>query len=158
MTDRAARFASLARAGRVLKAADPRARVYYDAGHSAWNPAAEQAALLARAGAASAASSDGVFTNVSNFHRTSDEIAYARQVLSALGGPASLGAVIDARPQRQRRPGRRGVVRSGGPEDRPGADPEHRGGQDRRLSLGEAAGGVGRVQGHAGDLLGGVRL
>ncbi|MEW2164996.1 glycoside hydrolase family 6 protein [Streptomyces sp. NPDC007084] len=92
---RAARFASLARAGRVLKAADPKARVYYDAGHSDWNPAARQAALLARAGAASAASSDGVFTNVSNFNRTGDEIGYARAVLAALGGPPGLGAVID---------------------------------------------------------------
>ncbi|MFF9627225.1 glycoside hydrolase family 6 protein [Streptomyces griseosporeus] len=93
--DRAARFASLARAGRVLKAANPRARVYYDAGHSGWRPAAEQAALLRQAGAASAASSDGIFSNVSNFHRTADEIAYDRAVLDALGGPASLGAVID---------------------------------------------------------------
>lgn len=93
--ERAGRFASLARAGRVLKAADPQARVYYDAGHSDWNPADRQAGLLARAGAASAASSDGVFTNVSNFNRTSDEIAYARGVLSALGGPPGLGAVID---------------------------------------------------------------
>ncbi|MFE9767235.1 glycoside hydrolase family 6 protein [Streptomyces sp. NPDC005808] len=92
---RADRFASLARAGRVLKAADPRARVYYDAGHSGWKPAAAQAAFLKQAGAASAASSDGIFTNVSNFHRTSTESTYAREVLSALGGPASLGAVID---------------------------------------------------------------
>ncbi|MFF4348532.1 glycoside hydrolase family 6 protein [Streptomyces sp. NPDC001530] len=89
------RFASLARAGRVFKAANPKARVYYDAGHSDWNPAVKQASLLDQAGAASPASSDGIFTNVSNFHRTSDEIAYARQVLSALGGPAGLGAVID---------------------------------------------------------------
>jgi endoglucanase len=92
---RAGRLASLARAGRVLKAADPKARVYYDAGHSGWNPAAQQAALLRQAGAASAASSDGVFSNVSNFQTTDDEIAYDRQVLDALGGPASLGAVID---------------------------------------------------------------
>lgn len=92
---RAARFASLARAGRVLKAADPDARVYYDAGHSGWNSPAKQAALLRQAGAASAASSDGVFSNVSNFHRTDDEIAYDRRVLDALGGPAGLGAVID---------------------------------------------------------------
>ena len=92
---RAARFASLARAGRVLKAANPNARVYYDAGHSGWNAPAKQAALLRQAGAASAASSDGVFSNVSNFHRTDDEIAYDRQVLDALGGPAGLGAVID---------------------------------------------------------------
>lgn len=92
---RTARFASLARAGRVLKAADPNARVYYDAGHSGWNDPAKQAARLRQAGAASAASSDGVFSNVSNFHRTDDEIAYDRQVLDALGGPAGLGAVID---------------------------------------------------------------
>ncbi|WP_345657826.1 glycoside hydrolase family 6 protein [Streptomyces siamensis] len=93
--EQADRFASLARAGRVLKAADPKARVYYDAGHSDWNPAAEQASLLDQAGAASPRSSDGIFTNVSNFHRTADEIGYARQVLAALGGPASLGAVVD---------------------------------------------------------------
>ncbi|NEB05899.1 glycoside hydrolase family 6 protein [Streptomyces sp. SID13726] len=93
--DRADRFASLARAGRVLKAANPKARVYYDAGHSGWNPAAKQAELLRQAGAASAASSDGVFSNVSNFHTTDAEIAYDRQVLAALGGPSGLGAVID---------------------------------------------------------------
>jgi endoglucanase len=92
---RADRFASLARAGRVLKAANPRARVYYDAGHSGWHPAAKQAALLQQAGAASAASSDGIFSNVSNFHTTPAEIAYDRQVLAALAGPSGLGAVID---------------------------------------------------------------
>ncbi|MFG2308348.1 glycoside hydrolase family 6 protein [Streptomyces sp. NPDC048566] len=92
---RSGRFASLARAGRVLKAADPRARVYFDAGHSDWNPADRQAGLLRRAGAASAASSDGIFTNVSNFNRTSEETGYARSVLAALGGPPGLGAVID---------------------------------------------------------------
>lgn len=92
---RADRFASLARAGRVIKDANPKARVYFDAGHSGWHPAAKQADLLRQAGAASAASSDGIFSNVSNFHRTADEIAYDRQVLDALGGPASLGAVID---------------------------------------------------------------
>ncbi|AOR37491.1 endoglucanase [Streptomyces fodineus] len=89
---RAARFASLARAGRVLKSAYPRARVYFDAGHSGWNPPGEQAALLRQAGAAG---SDGVFSNVSNFRTTADEIAYDRRVLDALGGPSSLGAVID---------------------------------------------------------------
>ncbi|WP_371674603.1 glycoside hydrolase family 6 protein [Streptomyces sp. NBC_00289] len=93
--ERADRFASLARAGRVLKAANPGARVYYDAGHSGWNTPAQQAALLKQAGAASADSSDGIFSNVSNFHLTSDEIAYDRRVLDALGGPAGLGAVID---------------------------------------------------------------
>ncbi|MEU5534848.1 glycoside hydrolase family 6 protein [Streptomyces sp. NPDC020362] len=89
---RAARFASLARAGRTLKAANPRARVYFDAGHSGWNPPEKQAALLREAGAASF---DGIFSNVSNFRTTADEIAYDRRVLDALGGSASLGAVID---------------------------------------------------------------
>lgn len=92
---RADRFASLSRAGRVLKEANPKARVYYDAGHSGWNAPGKQAEWLRQAGAASTASSDGIFSNVSNFHATTDEIAYDRQVLDALGGPASLGAVID---------------------------------------------------------------
>jgi endoglucanase len=92
---RADRFASLARAGRVLKEANPRARVYYDAGHSRWNTPGKQAGLLRAAGAASAASSDGVFSNVSNFNRTAAEVTHVRRVLDALGGPAGLGAVID---------------------------------------------------------------
>ncbi|MFG2678641.1 glycoside hydrolase family 6 protein [Streptomyces sp. NPDC048392] len=93
--ERADRFASLARAGRVMKDANPRARVYFDAGHSGWHAPAKQAGWLERAGAASAASSDGIFSNVSNFHATADEVAYDRAVLDALGGSASLGAVID---------------------------------------------------------------
>ncbi|WP_114257310.1 glycoside hydrolase family 6 protein [Streptomyces sp. Go-475] len=93
--ERADRFASLARAGRVLKDANPRARVYFDAGHSGWNAPGKQAAWLRQAGAASPESSDGIFSNVSNFHTTADEVAYDRRVLDALGGPASLGAVID---------------------------------------------------------------
>ncbi len=93
--ERTDRFASLARAGRVLKEANPRARVYYDAGHSGWHAPAKQAGWLRQAGAASPASSDGVFSNVSNFHATADEVAYDRAVLDALGGPSSLGAVID---------------------------------------------------------------
>ncbi|MGW0844795.1 glycoside hydrolase family 6 protein [Streptomyces sp. NPDC002787] len=92
---RADRFASLARAGRVMKAANPDARVYYDAGHAEWNAPDKQAALLRQAGAASPDASDGVFSNVSNFNPTEAEVAYTRRVLDALGGPASLGAVID---------------------------------------------------------------
>ncbi|MBK3535786.1 glycoside hydrolase family 6 protein, partial [Streptomyces sp. MBT67] len=91
--ERAARFASLARAGRTLRTANPRARVYFDGGHSGWHTPAKQAAALRAAGAAT--NGDGIFTNVANFHRTADETAYARRVLAALGGPAGLGAVID---------------------------------------------------------------
>ncbi|MFD2686245.1 glycoside hydrolase family 6 protein [Streptomyces phyllanthi] len=125
---RADRFASLARAGRVLKAANPKARVYYDAGHSEWNAADKQAALLRQAGAASSVSSDGVFSNVSNFHRTGAEAAYTRKVLDALGGPASLGAVIDT--------SRNG---NGAPADGEWCDPAGRRlGQPPTLSTGEA--------------------
>ncbi|MFE1840786.1 glycoside hydrolase family 6 protein [Streptomyces sviceus] len=125
---RSGRFASLARAGRVLKAANPRARVYYDAGHSAWRPAAEQAALLKQAGAASAASSDGIFSNVSNFHTTSAETAYDRRVLDALAGPSTLGAVIDT--------SRNG---NGAPPDGEWCDPAGRKiGRPPTLSTGEA--------------------
>jgi endoglucanase len=91
--ERAARFAALERAARVLKAAGPRTRVYFDAGHSGWLAPGRAAALLRQAGAAR--SGDGIFTNVSNFHRTDEETAYARAVLDALGGPATLGAVVD---------------------------------------------------------------
>jgi endoglucanase len=90
---RATRFAALSRAGKALRAANPNARVYFDAGHSGWHAASKMAGYLRQANAAT--SSDGIFTNVSNFHRTADEVAYARRVLTALGGPPSLGAVID---------------------------------------------------------------
>ncbi|MDT9701071.1 glycoside hydrolase family 6 protein [Streptomyces sp. P17] len=125
---RADRFASLARAGRVLKDANPRARVYYDAGHSGWHAPGRQAGWLKQAGAASPASSDGIFSNVSNFHTTAAEIAYDRQVLDALGGPASLGAVIDT--------SRNG---NGAPADGEWCDPAGRKiGRAPTLSTGEA--------------------
>ncbi|MFD7550808.1 glycoside hydrolase family 6 protein [Streptomyces sp. NPDC059816] len=89
------RYQSLARAGRVLKEANPQARVYFDAGHSGWHAPATIAARLREAGAGSADSSDGIFTNVSNFHRTTDENAFARAVLDALDGAPGLGAVVD---------------------------------------------------------------
>ncbi|MCK8436840.1 glycoside hydrolase family 6 protein [Streptomyces sp. D2-8] len=125
--ERADRFASLARAGRVLKAANPRARVYFDAGHSGWNAPGRQAAWLRQAGAASPESSDGIFSNVSNFHTTADEIAYDRRVLDALGGPAGLGAVVDT--------SRNG---NGAPADGEWCDPAGRGlGPTPTLSTGE---------------------
>jgi endoglucanase len=94
-SDRKARFASLARAGRVIKRMAPGARVYYDAGHSGWHAARKQADLLRQAGAASPQSSDGIFSNVSNFRTTEDENRYVREVLAAMDAPAGHGAVID---------------------------------------------------------------
>ncbi|MDN0196277.1 glycoside hydrolase family 6 protein [Streptomyces sp. S.PNR 29] len=125
---RADRFASLARAGRVLKDADPKARVYFDAGHSGWHTPAQQAGWLRQAGAASADSSDGIFSNVSNFHTTADEVAYDRAVLDALGGPPGLGAVVDT--------SRNG---NGAPAEGAWCDPEGRKlGRTPTLSTGEA--------------------
>nr|WP_323183831.1 hypothetical protein [Streptomyces canus] len=57
--------------------------------------AREQADLLRAVGAAPAASSDGVFNNLSNFHTASDEDAYYGAVVGVLGAPSSLGAVVD---------------------------------------------------------------
>ncbi|MEV7108623.1 glycoside hydrolase family 6 protein [Streptomyces atroolivaceus] len=147
------RFASLARAGRTLHAAKPRARVYLDGGHSGRHVAEKQAVALREAGAAT--SGDGIFTNVSDVHSTADETAYARRVIAALGGRPGLGAVIDT--------SRNG---NGAPKAGEWRDPAGRalGGTPttvsglaridayhRRLPVGEAAGGVGRPQGPAGS-------
>ncbi len=78
-----ARDQALATATRTLKAANPNAKVYLDAGHSAWNSAAEQAGRLAAAGVADA---DGFYTNVSNFNATSAEVSYGKAIIGALNG------------------------------------------------------------------------
>lgn len=118
---RDARFASLARAGRTLHAANPRAKVYFDGGHSGWHSAAKQAAALREAGAAT--SGDGIFTNVSNFHSTADETAYARRVLAALGGrpawaPSSTPAATATGHRRRGSGATRRAGRSAGPRRR----------------------------------------
>lgn len=91
-SDASARDAAIAFAGHVLHADDPNVKVYFDGGHSDWNPAAQQAQVLKAAGVTSDA--DGVFTNVSNFEWTNDELYYGQQILSAIGDP-SLHLVID---------------------------------------------------------------
>lgn len=87
------RFASLSRAGAAIHSAAPNAKVYMDGGHSAWNSASEQANRLRSAGILTNA--DGLFTNVSNFNTTSNEVNFAKNVLAALGNPGNLHAVVD---------------------------------------------------------------
>ncbi|SEG84793.1 endoglucanase [Actinacidiphila yanglinensis] len=87
------RFASLSRAGAAIHSADPNAKVYMDGGHSAWNSATEQANRLRDAGIL--ANADGLFTNVSNFNTTANEVNFAKNVLAALGNPSGLHAVVD---------------------------------------------------------------
>lgn len=91
-TDVTARDGAIAFAGQVIHADDPNARVYFDGGHSNWNPASQQAAALKAAGVT--ADADGVFTNVSNFEWTNDELYYGQQILADIGD-ASLHLVID---------------------------------------------------------------
>jgi endoglucanase len=86
-----ARDDALHQATLTLKGADPNAKVYLDGGHSAWNSAGEQASRLMAAGVTDA---DGVFTNVSNFNPTADEVAYGKQILAAIGDP-DLHLIVD---------------------------------------------------------------
>ncbi|GIH99287.1 glycoside hydrolase family 6 protein [Planobispora takensis] len=84
--------ASMAYAGKKLKAASAQAKVYFDIGHSGWLGAGEAANRLRAAGVADSA--DGISLNVSNYRWTSTEVAYAKNVLSATG-VSRLRAVID---------------------------------------------------------------
>ncbi|TDC27181.1 endoglucanase 1 [Streptomyces sp. 8K308] len=89
---RDARFAALSRAAATIHEANPRARVYFDGGHSNWHSPADMASWLAAAGVLE--NGDGIATNISNFRTTGHEATYARAVLAELGDPG-LGAVID---------------------------------------------------------------
>ncbi|MBS2966705.1 glycoside hydrolase family 6 protein [Actinocrinis puniceicyclus] len=87
------RDGALAFAGRAIHTADPSAKVYMDAGHSGWNSPSSQASVLNAASVKTSA--DGIFSNVSNFMYTSDEVNYDKQVLAALGNPSNLHIVVD---------------------------------------------------------------
>src|SRR6185369_11398316 len=82
---------AIAQAVTTIKQADPNAKVYLDAGHSAWNSAGDQANRLVAAGVRNA---DGFYSNVSNFRTTADEVNFGRNVLNAIGG-SNLHQVID---------------------------------------------------------------
>jgi endoglucanase len=91
-SDASARDGAIAFAGHVIHADDPNAKVYFDGGHSDWNSASQQAATLEAADVTTDA--NGVFTNVSNFEWTNDELYYGQQILTDIGD-ASLHLVID---------------------------------------------------------------
>ena len=90
--DASARDGAIAFAGHVIRTDDPNAKVYFDGGHSNWNPAAQQDAALEAADVTTDA--NGVFTNVSNFEWTNDELYYGQQILTDIGD-SSLHLVID---------------------------------------------------------------
>lgn len=85
------RNAAISYAVTAIKSANPSAKVYLDAGHSAWNSAGDSANRLIAAGVRNA---DGFYTNVSNFRTTADEVNYGRNILSAIGS-SNLHQVID---------------------------------------------------------------
>ncbi|WP_236808805.1 glycoside hydrolase family 6 protein [Amycolatopsis albispora] len=84
--------ASMAYAGKKLKAGSAQAKVYFDIGHSAWLSPGEAAARLKAADISGSA--DGISTNVSNYRTSADEINFAKSVLGAVGD-GRLRAVID---------------------------------------------------------------
>lgn len=77
-----ARNSALARAVATMKATAPNSRVFLDAGHSAWNPAATMAERL-RAGGIAAA--DGFYTNPSNFQPLANEKSFGRAIQALVG-------------------------------------------------------------------------
>ncbi|WP_165944408.1 glycoside hydrolase family 6 protein, partial [Micromonospora sp. KC213] len=84
--------ASMAYAGKRLKAGSAAAKVYFDAGNSAWLAPAEIASRLV--GADIANSADGISLNVSNYRTTAEAVPYAKQVIAATG-ISRLRAIID---------------------------------------------------------------
>ncbi|MFC3501775.1 glycoside hydrolase family 6 protein [Micromonospora krabiensis] len=84
--------ASMAYAGKRLKAGSALAKVYFDAGHSAWLSPAEAASRLL--GAEIGTSADGISLNVSNYRTTAESVTYAKAVIAATG-ISRLTAVID---------------------------------------------------------------
>ncbi|HCT81003.1 MAG TPA: cellobiohydrolase [Micromonosporaceae bacterium] len=90
-SEKATRNSSLSFAVNAIKSVNPNARVYLDAGHSAWNSATDTASRLVAAGVGNSA---GFYSNLSNFRWTADEINFGRNVLNAIGNSA-LHQVID---------------------------------------------------------------
>jgi endoglucanase len=75
-----------------IKAANPSAKVYLDAGHSAWHAPAE---IARRLDAAGVRTTDGFYTNPSNYRPNANEISYGQSILNALGNPSNVHQVID---------------------------------------------------------------
>ncbi|GIF70333.1 glucanase [Asanoa ishikariensis] len=84
--------ASMAYAGKKLKAGSSQAKVYFDVGHSAWLSASEAASRAVAADIVNSA--DGISVNVSNYRANSEAVPYAKAVLAAIGSSA-LKAVVD---------------------------------------------------------------
>ncbi|WP_179893982.1 glycoside hydrolase family 6 protein [Streptomyces sp. gb14] len=89
-SDKEKRLSALSDAGAKIKNANPKARVYYDAGHSQWKVKASDLK-----GAGVLRSGSGLVSNVSNYRTTADEVAYGEGLLEELGNPQGLGLVVD---------------------------------------------------------------
>ena len=87
-----ARGASISNAVTLIKDQCSMCSVYLDAGNSAFLAAPLVASRLVDA---DVFESDGIFSNVGNYHSTPNEADFGQQVLAALGNPSGLGQVID---------------------------------------------------------------
>lgn len=83
--------ASMAYAGKKLRAGSSQARVYMDAGNSAWHAPSEMANRLRAADVVNSA--HGISVNISNYRTTSESVNYAKQVVANVGG--NLKIVVD---------------------------------------------------------------
>ena len=72
----------------TIRAANPAAAIYLDAGHSAWHTAADMARRLVRAGVRRAT---GFFLNASNYRATADLVAYGTQISACIGSADPAG-------------------------------------------------------------------
>ena len=81
-SDRSIRLNQIREAVLIFREKTPNARIYLDAGHSAWHKAADYALYLKQAGIENAF---GFSTNVSNFQLLSNEISYGKQISELTG-------------------------------------------------------------------------
>jgi endoglucanase len=79
-------------AGQVIDAAAPRARLYYDIGNSGWLSVTDAVTQLQETGATRYG--NGIALNTSNYKATSEEVAYGKRILAALG-VSGLQMVVD---------------------------------------------------------------
>jgi endoglucanase len=76
-----------------IRTDNPNARVYLDAGHSAWHPASEMARRLISAGVRGAS---GFFVNASNYRTTPELVAYGTAISTCIARSNSGGDCRDA--------------------------------------------------------------
>lgn len=81
--NREVRLEEIRDAADIIRTSAPRARIYLDGGHSDWRSVRDQADMLIRA---RVVETQGFFVNVANYRLLANELTYARELSSAIGG------------------------------------------------------------------------